>query len=128
MIFDFLEYIGNHMEELGLEIKKTFSVIEVPQFRDDRYNGCYIPTGNIGIYDESNKTFIASSKDFYFKKELYSLSRDTYDSLICTVTGWYEGYRDYFISYFLEALKESYTYGNYFKLTIESPYITLELV
>lgn len=128
MISTFLEYMRDHLEELGVEIKKTFRITEVAHFHNDRYCGCYVPTGNIGIYDESNESFIVISKDFYFTKNLCTFTRGEYDELRCHYTEWYKAYRNHFISRLFETLEKNYTYGEFFKLTIEDPYFTLELV
>lgn len=128
MVSTFFEYMRSHLEELGVEIKKNFRIMEVTRYKDDRYNGCHVPTGDIGIYDESKETFIVSSNDFYFKNNLYTITRGQYDALVCNETEWYKAYRNQFISHLLETLEKSYTFGEFFKLTIEDSYFTLELV
>lgn len=128
MVSTFLEYLGNNLEAIGLETKKTYTVMEVADFQNDRYGGCYSPTGSIGIYDESAKSFIVSSSDFYFKNTLCTFDRGIYDNLICHYSNWYTEYRNRFISVLLETLEKNYTYGEFFKLTIEDSRFTLELV
>lgn len=128
MISTFIDYIKNHLKDISAEIKKTYQIIEITHFKDDRYGGCDVPTGKIGIYDESNKSFIVTSRDFYFKHELYTLDRGRYDELICHETDWYTKYRDNFISLLAETLQKSYCFDEFFKLTIENSCFTLELV
>lgn len=128
MISTFIEYIRTHLEDIGAEIEKTYRIVEVTQFRGDRYGGCDIPTGDIGIYDESNKSFIVISKDFYFKHTLYTIDRGFYNELICYKNDWYKNYRDNFISLLVETLQKNYCFDEVFKLTIENSYFTLELV
>ena len=129
MISTFFEYMKSHLEELGTEIKKTFRIMEVTRYKNDRYYDCHVPTGYIGIYDESKENFIVKSNDFYFKNDLYNLTRDAlYEALVCNETEWYKAYRNQFISHLLETLEKSYTFGEFFKLTIEDSYFTLELV
>lgn len=128
MISTFFEYVRSHLEDIGAEIKKTYRIMEVTRFQDDRHYGCDIPTGDIGIYDESNKSFIVISKDFYFKHTLYTITRGEYDALICHKTDWYKNYHDNFISLLTETLQNNYSFDEVLKLTIEKPYFTLELV
>lgn len=128
MVSKFLEYIENHLEAIGEEIKMTFYIQGVTSYKEDRYYGCHIPTGDIGIYNESKEFFIVKSNDFYFKDTLYTLTRGEYDALVCNETEWYKAYRNQFILLLLETLEKNYTYGEFFKLTIENSCFTLELV
>jgi len=128
MVSTFFEYVRNHLEEFGGKIKKTFRIIEITHYEDDTYGGCYVPTGNFGIYDESNKSFIVSSKAFYFKKILCTFTRGEYEQPKCWRTEWYKAYRNLFVSHLLETLKKDYTCEKFFKLTIEDSCFTLELV
>lgn len=123
----FIEYLKANAESIGSEIKKTFQVTEITSFQEDRYGGCSIPTGKIGIYDPIAGTFIINSNDFYFSNKLYTIERGSYDALNCIYTDWYKDYRKKFISTFLKTLKRTYT-GDDFKLTIKNPKFTLELV
>ena len=128
MISIFIEYIKDHLKDISAEIEKTYQIIEITHFKDDRYGGCDIPTGKIGIYDESNKSFIVTSRDFYFKHELYTFARGPYDELICHETDWYTNYCDNFISLLAETLQKRYCFDEFFKLTIKNSCFTLELV
>ena len=128
MVCVFLEYIKDHLEYLGLEIEKTFRIMEVTSDRGDRTCECHVPTGNIGIYDESEETFIVTSKDFYFEKKLFTITEDGYE-MTCNKKEWYKAYHEQFVSHLLETLKKNYTYDEFFKLTIiKNSYFTLELV
>lgn len=128
MVSKFLEYIEEHLEALGEEIKMTFYIKEVPFYKEDRYYGCHVPTGDIGIYNESKDFFIVKSNDFYFEDTLYTLTRGEYDALVCNLTEWYKVYRNRFILILLEILEKNYTYSEFFKLTIGTSCFTLELV
>lgn len=131
IVFEFLRYLKTHSEEIGLELKKTYRVMEVLKYEDDRYGGCYCPTGHVGIYDNSTKTFIAQSKDFYFKNVLCTFKRGDLDDLHCHFTDWYKEYRSRFISEVIETLKKDYydySYDESFSLTITDSEFTLELV
>jgi len=128
MISTFLEYLKEHSEEIGLELKKTYGFIPVTSYENDRYGGCYVPTGNFGIYDKSTKSFVVSSSNFYFGKVLYTFSRGTYDELICHHSNWYKQYESRFVSVFLDTLANHYNYGETFKLTFNGCDFTLELV
>lgn len=128
MVSTFLEYLRNHSEEIGLEINKTYSFIPITSYEDDRYGGCYAPTGNFGIYDKTSESFIISSTNFYFTKLVCTYSRDSYDALVCHPTDWYKQYTTRFISMFIETLAEHYDYQEYFELTINGNDFTLELV
>jgi len=128
MISTFLEYLKEHSEEIGLELKKTYGFIPVTSYENDRYGGCYVPTGNFGIYDKSTKLFVVSSSNFYFGKVLYTFSRGTYDELICHHSNWYKQYESRFVSVFLDTLANHYNYGETFKLTFNGCDFTLELV
>lgn len=117
MIPKFLEYIEKNLEEIGREIRKTYSIREVT-------NSEGRTTRDIGIYDEKKNVFIVTSEDFYFTKYIDGKLTDVY-------TEWYEDYRKSFISHLLETLKNNYHYYKYdafFKLTIEDSCFTLELV
>ena len=128
MVSKFLEYIENHLEAIGEEIKMTFYIQGVTSYKEDRHYGCYVPTGDIGIYKESKEFFIVKSNDFYFKDTLYTFTRGEYDALVCNLTEWYEVYRNRFILLLLETLEKNYTYSEFFKLTIGNSCFTLELV
>ena len=128
MVSTFLEYLKSHSEEIGLELRKTYSFIPVTSYQKDRYGGCHVPTGNFGIYDTTTKTFVISSSNFYFGKVLYTFSRGTYDELICHTSNWYKQYKSRFVSVFLDTLAEHYNYGKTFKLTFNGRDFTLELV
>lgn len=129
MISAFLEYVVNNLEEIGSKFKTTYQIKEVEEFYNDRYGGCDVPTGSIGIYDETNQCFVIYSKDFYFDREIYSLTRDEYyDTLVCNKTDWYRTYRDNFISTLVKDLKKSYGLDQTLKLTIKGSCFTLELV
>lgn len=127
MVFAFLEYIEKHLEEVGLEIQKTFHIAEITCDRGDRIDTCHVPTGNIGIYDENSKNFIVSSQEFYFRKKLFTITEESH-GMYCHKTEWYEDYHKKFVSFLLETLEKNYTYGELFKLTIEDSSFTLELV
>ena len=130
MASTFIEYVRNHLKEIGSEIKKTYNILEITKFYNSReYYGCYIPTGNIGIYDESIKSFIVISKNFYFKHKLYTLYiDDDFGELSCHRNDWYKNYRDNFILCLCETLQKNYCFDEDLKLTIEDSYFTLELV
>ena len=128
IVSEFLEYLGNHLEDIGLEVQKTYRVMEVTKYKEDHYYGCDYPTGHIGIYDISAKAFIAQSKDFYFKNTLCTFDRGEWDALYCHHTEWYKQYHACFIPEVIKNLKENYSYGEYFSLTITGSEFTLELV
>lgn len=128
IVSEFLEYLGKHLEDIGLEFQKNYCVMGVTEYENDRYGGCYSPTGHVGIYDKSAKTFVAQSKDFYFKNTLCTFGRGQYDELLCFSTDWYKEYRARFIPKVIEVLKENYSYGEFFSLTITDSEFTLELV
>lgn len=128
MISTFFEYMRTNFEKLGLETKKEFYIIGVNDYKEDRYSDYYVPTGNIGIYD-SEENLIVSSNDFYFENCLYTIKRDEhYDNITRYETEWYKDYRNKFVSHLLETLEREYTFGEFFKLTIEDSHFTLELV
>jgi len=128
MVSKFLEYIENHLEAIGEKIKTTFYIKGISFYKEDRHYGCYVPTGDIGICDESKEIVIAKSNDFYFENTLYTLTRDEYDALVCNPTEWYKVYRNRFILLLVETLEKNYTYSEFFKLTIGNSCFTLELV
>ena len=130
MISNFLEYLNEHAVEIGLQLQKTYSFIPVTSYEDDRYGGCHVPTGNFGIYDKSTKSFIVTSSDFYFSKELYDIKRGFLDELICRYSNWYKEYEYSFVLVFFDTLAKRYNYGETFKLTFNSNNrdFTLELV
>jgi len=129
MVSAFLEYLKEHAEEIGLELKRTFSFLAVTTYEDDRYGGCYVPTGNFSIYDQSTKSFIVSTKDFQFNKVLCNFSRGVLDELVCTYSDWYKQYQSSFVSVFFDTLAKQYNYEETFKLTISNNHdFTLELV
>ena len=129
MISTFLEYLKEHAVEIGLQLQKTYNFLPVTSYKNDRYGGCYVPTGNFGIYDKSTKSFIVTSSDFYFSKALYDIKRGAYDELICMYSQWYKEYQYGFVLVFFDTLAKRYNYGETFKLTIDNDQdFTLELV
>lgn len=126
----FLEFVKEHQEELGADIKKTFLVKEITEKRSDRLGDCEIPTGNIGIYDESKKCFVATTLDGepFFGEKLYDILCDCYDHAICKHTEWYKKYLLNFKVRFFAFLQQQYCFEDSFELTINNPYFTLELV
>lgn len=127
MISNFLDYIEKHLEDIGIKIKETFLIKEITSNIGDRSQDLNVPTGNIGIFVGSNNMLIAISKDFYFKKILYTTTAEGY-WVKCNYTEWYETYYKNFVSFLLKTLKKNYTYGDFFNLTIEDSSFTLELV
>lgn len=123
----FLEYIKSNRESIGNEITKTFKVSEITYFKDDRYGGCHVPTGNVGIFEENKIESIISSTDFYFKDLIAKVERGEYDALICHYTDWFEEYLKKFKAAFLETLNNQFSSED-FNLTIDNPNFTLELV
>lgn len=129
MVSTFLEYLKEHAVEIGLELKKTYSFLPVTTYEDDRYGGCHVPTGNFGIYENSTKSFIVSSNNFYFNKRLCNFSRGDLDELVYSYSDWYNEYRYCFVLVFFDTLAKRYNYGETFKLTISNDQdFTLELV
>lgn len=128
IISEFLNYVSEHSEEIGNEIKKTYSFKDVKELIQDRYSDYHTPTGEVGIYDGITKSFIIKSKNFYFKENLYTIKRDEYDEVICTSTKWYNDYLNEFISVLLKTLKEKYNYSEIFELTIKPNSFTIELL
>ena len=128
MVSEFLDYVSEHLEDIGSEISKRYRIIEITQHQPDRYGSYYTPTGNIGIYDSADTSPIITSSNFYFKNPLYSLHRGDYDIVICKDTEWYEEYRKEFVATIIETLKKEYNHDEFFKLTIDTSTFTLELV
>ena len=136
MVSNFLNYLSENLENIALSCinssipntLKVYRVAEVSDYLTDRYGGCYVPTGAVGIYDENSETLITKSNDFYFSNELYDLNRGVYDNLLCIRTAWYLEYRYCFISRVLELLNEKYPFGDTFKLTIQKFGFTLQLL
>ena len=127
MTKSFLEYIKVNSESIGNEISKTFKVSAITYFKDDRYGGCHVPTGNIGIFEENKIESIISSTDFYFKGLIAKVERGEYDELVCSYTDWFKEYLKKFKATFLETLNNQFSSEN-FNLTIDNPNFTLELV
>lgn len=123
----FLEYIESNRESIGSEITKIFKVSEITYFKDDRYGGCHVPTGNVGIFEENKIESIISSTDFYFKDLIAKVERGEYDELVCSYTDWFKEYLKKFKATFLETLNNHFSSED-FKLTINNPEFTLELV
>ena len=93
MISTFIEYIRSHLEDIGAEIQKKYIIKEVSEDIGGRFSTLNVPTGIIGIYDESKKSFIVVSKDFYFDYELYTIiDSRCYSELKCSETEWYTNY------------------------------------
>lgn len=126
----FLEFVKEYQEELGTDVKKTFQIKEITKSQDRMYGECEIPTGNIGVYDESKKCFVATTLDGepFFKEKLYNILCDCYDHAICKHTEWYKKYLLNFNVQFFAFLQKEYCFEDSFELTINSPYFTLELV
>lgn len=128
MVADFNKYVEDHLEEIGMKIKKTFYIVE--DMKEQRRQGLF-PTGNIGIVDnrdceEYNKSdFITISNEFYFENKLYYESTGGWNY---EMTKWYKNYREQFTLHLLEVLEKNCTWKEYFKLTIKDSCFTLELV
>lgn len=142
----FIKYIRNHIEDIGVEIKKTYKIEPKTLLIWCGKYTYYQPTGIIEIY-ELKKSFdaisevyyyqgmkeymyesiIVSSKDFYFKKKLYTIYTDDKGTIV-NYTDWFKNYYNSFISNFSKKLKENYSFDEDLKLTIKGSYITLELV
>lgn len=130
MFNSFMEHIRLNAEDIGYEIKKVFVISTISKKEEDRYGSFYIPTGNIGIYDDNKEEPpIVQSEGFYFKNNLYTLERDSYDAVTCTCTEWYNEYFKKFVSILLKTFEEKFDSCD-FKLTINKPKktFTLELV
>lgn len=126
----FMKYLRQYAEDIGYEIKKVFVISTISKKEEDRYGAYYIPTGNIGIYVKNKEEPpIAQSEGFYFKNNLYTLERDSYDAVTCTYTEWYNEYFKKFVSILLNTFEEKFDSRD-FKLTINKPKksFTLELV
>lgn len=131
LISAFLGYIKNHLEDIGTEMVKTFTVREITDRKSERIGIDYeVPTGNVGVYDENKCCFVATTLvgENYFKAQLYELHRYSYDHMGCQYTEWYKGYLKSFIDQFMEALQKEYCFADSLKLTINTPHFTLELV
>lgn len=128
MVSKTLEYIEAHFEEIGISIKRNFSISNITETVPDRYGDYTLPTGIICIYDDSTQSIIAKSRDFYFTQKLYDLSFDTaYYTTHCHTTDWFNEYYNKFKKHFLEELQHKYNYID-LKLTIKNSGFTLELV
>lgn len=126
----FLDYMGSHMEEFGTDITKTFVVKEITEKDWKMYGGVALPTGNVGIYDESQKCFVATTIDGdpCFDEKLYDIFCDCYDHAICKYTQRFTNYLLNFKVWFFASLQKEYCFEDSFKLTINNPHFTLELV
>lgn len=126
----FWEFVKENQEKLGTDIKKTFQIKEITERLGRMHGDCEIPTGNIGIYDESEKCFVATTLDGepFFGKKLYDILCDGYDHAICKHTEWYKKYLLNFKVRFFAFLQQQYCFEDSFELTINNPYFTLELV
>lgn len=133
MVSNFLEYVEKNLRNLALNLHNDFLVQPVTKFEDDRYGGCYVPTGAFCITNAGGSTQrILTTKKLTSDRILYTISRDNnYDNLYCQWTEWYKAFQDNFISTFLKTLEEEYAKSEYeknFKLTIKDSTFTLELV
>ncbi len=128
MISMFLEYLGNHLEEIGSQIKKRYTVTEITQL----YDGYFVPSGNFGIYGASDSHIVVQSNDFSLPNTyLFTIHFDSIKygyRIVCKISDWYANYRHRFTSRLLEELEKNFSYGEYFKLTIEDSSFTLELL
>ncbi len=131
MINEFLTYMEKNINEFGMEITKTFQIKEeMETFHSDSYNGgsTEVPTGDMGIYDISKKTFVVISSEFYFHyiKLFEYVGDDVLDVPKCITTDWYCEYRKKFKSELLKTLEKRYNNEN-FELTIQKEGFTLNL-
>ena len=126
----FLEFVKENQEKLGADIKKTFQIKEITERHGRMHGDCEIPTGNIGIYDESEKCFVATTLDGkpFFWEKMYDIFCNSYDHAICKNTEWYKKYLLNFKVQFFTFLRQEYCFEDSFELTINNPYFTLELV
>lgn len=131
MVDEFMKYIKQNADGIGNQIKKTFIIRSVSKKVDDRYGPYYIPTGNVGISDESEEqSLIVKSEGFYFPNELYTTKRDGYyDNITCYTTKWYDEYFKKFAYILLKTLQVNFDSCD-FELTINKSHktLTLELV
>ena len=130
IVDQFMTFIKNNLREIGMAMKKDYTIEGIIKRVDDRYGDYLIPTGNVGIFESGKREIIAQSEGFYFKNNLYTLNRDDdYEYVKCQVTKWYEEYLEKFVSILLKTLEEKFDYYD-FKLTINKPQksFTLELV
>lgn len=128
MITELLAYIRMHQVDIGRDLKREFFIRAIKDEKKDRYGNYEVPTGDIGIYDEKDRRIIKSS-GFYFKQELYHLSRDpNLDYVVVHQTQWYQDYVKTFVETLLIALEARYRGNDDLKLTIGERCFTLELV
>ena len=126
----FLEYMESHLEEFGTDITKTFVVKEVTEKDWKWYGGVELPTGNVGIYDETRKCFVATTNDTdpCFDEKIYDILCDCYDHARCKFTKVFSNYLVNFKVWLFATLQKEYCFEDSFKLTINNPHFTLELV
>ena len=128
IIAELLAYVQTHKVSIGRDLKREFFIRAIKAEKKDRYGNYEVPTGDIGIYDEKDRRIIKSS-GFYFKQELYHLSRDpNLDYVVVHRTQWYQDYVKTFVETLLIALEARYRGNDDLKLTIGESGFTLELV
>ena len=128
MVSDFCEYVLSNLDEIGIQIHKSYQISEIEESRSDRYGTYRVPTGFFAIYDKSNDSIIVESEDFFFEIKLYTLDRDLYEGIVCIKTSWYRKYYDSFISAVERKLMDTNQLDEFFTVTFSKPDFTLELV
>ena len=123
-----LAYIKDYEYDIGRDFQREFSIHAEEVVVQERYGDYNIPTGNIIIHDEKRGP-ITVTWDFYFKQELYTISREpNLECVIVHQTKWYQKYFENFVQTFLKTLEKQYSNSKELKLTIRECGFTLELV
>lgn len=128
MVSIVLAYIKDYEYEIGRDFQREFSIHAEEVVVQERHGDYKIPTGKIIIHDEKRGPITATC-DFYFKQELYTISRaPILEYVIVHQTKWYQKYFENFVQTFLKTLEKQYSYSEELKLTIGECGFTLELV
>lgn len=123
-----LAYIKDYEYDIGRDLRREFSIHAEEAVVQERYGDYNIPTGKIIIHDEKRGPITATC-DFYFKQELYTISREpNLEYVIVHQTEWYQKYFENFVQTFLKTLEKQYSNSKELKLTIRESGFTLELV
>lgn len=121
-------YIKDYEYDIGRDLRREFSIHAEEAVVQERYGDYNIPTGKIIIHDEKRGPITATC-DFYFKQELYTISREpNLEYVIVHQTEWYQKYFENFVQTFLKTLEKQYSNSKELKLTIRECGFTLELV
>ena len=128
MVSDFCEYVLSNLDEIGIQIHKSYQISEIEEVCSSRYGMYTIPTGFFAIHDKSNDSIIVKSVDFFFENDLYTLELGLHDSVVCIKTSWYKSYYDSFILAFERKLMDTKQLDEFFTVTFSKTDFTLELV